>query len=184
VLNGYQLYGVDVEDLCQRVARNYCRRTNARLPVADMDDLVCYLIETAWELSERFNPTTTTSRFANYAYSILSLRCVDWTRQHTYAGRTRWQFKGRTYEREAVVPISLDAATTVNGDGYRLVDTVADHRGDVEGDRVAALEWFDLAGCREQDRDYDRLRQEADRRGQGRARSQAAERRRPPDSRS
>src|SRR4030095_237585 len=106
ILNGtFSLHEMeDVETWCSHIIR----RTNLVLTDQDREDLLTYLIETAWQLSltyqhgdPRFPP-----RFSVYAGGILPLRITDWRRQRW--GRTTWQWNGNTYRREAPVLVSLN----------------------------------------------------------------------------
>ncbi len=56
----------DIEGLCIRIA------AKQRLQGEEFEDLVAYLVSTAWELSERYERGDGGLRFGSYAYRILS----------------------------------------------------------------------------------------------------------------
>lgn len=94
----------DTEAFCRSVI------TSSRLKLSrdDYDDCLAFLISTAWELSLRYDPGDSPPRFSTYARNLLARRLIDWQRKRF--GRTKWQRAGgRTYERERVKLISLDA---------------------------------------------------------------------------
>lgn len=74
------------------------------LPWHQHEDLQAWLIETCWELSLDYTPGGIS--FSTYAGTTLRRRITDWER-HT-RGRTRWQFKDRTYERQLPTITPLD----------------------------------------------------------------------------
>jgi len=83
-----QLHDIrDTERLCRRVLDNHLRKTKATLNHHDTEDAISYLVETAWELSTRYDPARTSS-FSKYAYSVLTMRVVDWYRQRFYRDQT------------------------------------------------------------------------------------------------
>src|SRR4030095_2971081 len=117
ILNGtFSLHEMeDVETWCSHIIR----RTNLVLTDQDREDLLTYLIETAWQLSLTYqhgDPRFPT-RFSVYAGGILPLRITDWRRQRW--GRTTWQWNGNTYRRRAPILVSLD-------EPYHYVDQNAD----------------------------------------------------------
>lgn len=85
----------DTEKLCRRILDNHLRKTRATLNHHDTEDAVSYLIETAWELSLRYDPNRNTS-FSKYAYSVLALRIVDWYRTRYYRDQTSSDWYRRT----------------------------------------------------------------------------------------
>lgn len=91
---------MDVEAFCVRIVD----RSSLELRHHDREDLVAYLIETCWELSRRYERGGV--RFSTVAGTILRQRLVDWQRSQN--GRTRWQFRGRTYERQLPTVVPLD----------------------------------------------------------------------------
>lgn len=96
------LYEVeDVESLCARVIQH----SGLELSFHDHELLLAFLVETAWEISLTYQPSTP-PRFAIYLQGILRRRVVDWQRNRN--GRTRWQFADRTYERPRPQFCSLD----------------------------------------------------------------------------
>jgi len=145
VLNGtLALYDVpDVEELCVKILARYCTKTRTRLRPEDFDDGVAYLIGEAWRLSEKFDASRG-ARFSSVAYSQLTFRCVDYQRK--LLRRTRWKWspeavaKGSAskteYERDRLVPLSLDAPTSRSEpSGPSLGETLAGREGDPAGDR-------------------------------------------------
>lgn len=104
----------DVEALAERVVA----LSGLTLSWHEREDLTTYLIETAWQLSLRFDADRLDS-FGAFAWNVLRLRTTDWLRQRR--GRTRWQFADSTYERERPTLVSFDA---------RLVELVAEGAGD------------------------------------------------------
>lgn len=165
----YQLHDVDdVEALCLRAARTWATRNEARLSPHDFESLTAFLIEATWRMSERYDPERSSS-FRAVVAGRLPNRCVDWLRQHR--GRTRWQFSGRTYERDVPRPLSLDQAF----DGDPLGESLGSVDGDFETGRLAdpcggllndrdREEAWDLAVCRALSR---RLLRERGQRAQG-----------------
>lgn len=93
----------DVEQFCVRIIH----RSGLELASHEHDDLLCYLVETCWELSEIFRPGGI--RFTTYAHTTLSRRTIDWVRKHR--GRTSWSHPSRpnggTY-RDRVQLVSID----------------------------------------------------------------------------
>jgi DNA-directed RNA polymerase specialized sigma24 family protein len=92
-----RLHGVDAELLIHRVIRD------AHLSLSDDDyqDLFAELLEAAWRFADTRAGADGPERqraFTTGCYRLLKLRIVDW-RRRTH-GRTRWQFAGRTVERE------------------------------------------------------------------------------------
>ncbi len=57
----------------------------------ERDDLVSYLFEYTWKLSQKFDPERGT--FAVLLYGAAQRRIIDW---HRSRFRTRWQFAGTT----------------------------------------------------------------------------------------
>jgi hypothetical protein len=104
----------DAEALCARVIE----RSGLSLSYHDAEDLLAYLVATAWALSlvyDRGDPQYP-SGFSTYATRTLGLRLIDW--QRSRFGRTKWKFsatssinagyRGRTIERERPALVSLD----------------------------------------------------------------------------
>ena len=100
------LHGIDdVEAFAAAIVN----RSRLELNHHDREDLACYLVETAWELSlkyQRGDPKYP-PRFSVYAAPILRNRVVDWQRKRF--GRTRWVFHDRVHMRPGVELVSLDA---------------------------------------------------------------------------
>jgi DNA-directed RNA polymerase specialized sigma24 family protein len=80
-------------------------RSGLHLNFHEFEDLVVYLVETAWELSLRYEPGGIS--FSSWAGTTLRLRVIDWRRQRD--GRTKWQFaNGMVHERPRPAVVSLD----------------------------------------------------------------------------
>ena len=114
----------DAEGLCARIIQ----RSSLTLSFHEHEDLLAFLVETAWELSLSYEPGDLSfpPNFSTYANTILSRRCFDWKRGQ---GRTRWQFANRTYERTLPVfttlddrPDNADSTSTVDVDRVRQLD--------------------------------------------------------------
>jgi len=118
----------DTEGLCAHVIQ----RSSLNLSYHEHEDLLTYLVETAWELSLTYRPGA--GPFSAYAAVRLRQRCTDWKRSQ---GRTRWQFSNRTYER------TLPSFTTLDDrpDG-------SDPSSTVDVDRVRELDLRRLLGTR------------------------------------
>ena len=112
----------DVEGFCVRIIRG----SSVDLDADRYEDLLTYLIETAWELS-KIEPRQWDRSFSGWAHPLLRLRVVDWQRSKY---RTKWQFKDRTYERPIPVFVSVDDRL---GDAYpyELVDVTPDRSTDL-----------------------------------------------------
>jgi hypothetical protein len=110
----WQLHDItDVERFCSRIIE----RRNLDLRYHDQEELLAYLIETCWELSQ----TGEWSRsFSGWVHPYLRARVVDWQRQRN--GRTKWTFRDRVYERQLPVVVSLDADDSLRD---RLDESVA-----------------------------------------------------------
>jgi hypothetical protein len=113
VLNGnFRLHNIeDVEAFCAVIIQ----RAGLDLSYHDSEDLLAFLIESAWELSiayDRGDPKFTDTYFPFYAKRMLSRRVVDWQRNRN--GRTRWTDSKRwpetngVYERERPILVTLD----------------------------------------------------------------------------
>jgi DNA-directed RNA polymerase specialized sigma24 family protein len=81
----------DTEALCVWIID----RSGLELGYHEREDLLTFLIETAWELSERYEAGGIA--FSTWATTTLKRRVHDWQRGKY---RTKWQFQDRTYERE------------------------------------------------------------------------------------
>lgn len=92
----------DVEAYCAQILHRHDHQLNP----TDREDLLAYLIETAWELSLKYDPAGRPARFGVYAHPILQRRVTDWKRQRH--GRTTWTFGTHTYTRPRPVVESLD----------------------------------------------------------------------------
>ena len=119
----------DVEGLC---ASAVPALRNRDLEHYEHEDLLSYLVETAWELSLEFDPGECS--FSRYLRIRLPQRAVDWKRS---TGRTRWTFANRTYERTLPVFTTLDDRPDN-----------ADSAGTVDVDRVRELDLGRLLGTR------------------------------------
>jgi hypothetical protein len=90
-----QLHDVDdAEAFAARIAGRYATDLNQH----DLEELIVYLVEVAWELSLKYTPGQSANGFSAGAGTILQRRIIDWRRSKF--GRTRYQFSDRTYERE------------------------------------------------------------------------------------
>lgn len=94
----------DIQDVEAFVA-SIVERRNFDLSWHDQEDLLAFLVETCWELS-RQRPAPWRDSFSGWVYPYLRQRTVDWQRQRN--GRTKWQFKDKTYERDIPVFVPLD----------------------------------------------------------------------------
>src|SRR6185369_7262542 len=117
----------DVEAVCTSAARRFSKGNCPQLPQQDFESLVAFVVSSVWGMSERYDPELSTS-FAAIARNQLHNRCIDWFR--LYVGRTRWQFEGHLYERTIERPVSLDTATSA--DGEALEASVGAVDGDLE----------------------------------------------------
>jgi len=125
MLNGrLALHDVDdVERFCRQLIN---RQRRGGYGGHDYEELLAWLIEAAWLLSERYDP----SRGATFAtFARGSLRVANWEREHF--GRTVWKFKDRTYIRPRPTFVPLD-------DGLDLAA--------LEGDPAADTGLRDLLG--------------------------------------
>jgi hypothetical protein len=86
-----------VEDVERFAARIIERRRLDWLQPHERSDLVTFLIETTWELSERYEPMG--YEFSQWARPTLERRTIDWLRREFFDSR---------YEREPVELVSLD----------------------------------------------------------------------------
>jgi DNA-directed RNA polymerase specialized sigma24 family protein len=94
----------DVDDVEALLARAVSRsRFAASLRADERDDLLAWLFEVAWKLSESFDPSR--GSFSGLLYGAAQRRTIDWQRS---CYRTRWQFAGRTYERPRPTLVPLD----------------------------------------------------------------------------
>jgi len=86
----------DVEQFCGRIIG----RSRLELSAQDNEDLLAYLIETAWELSLLYDrgDSQYPPRFSVYATNFLGLRVIDWQRARD--GRTRWANPNRIRDEE------------------------------------------------------------------------------------
>ncbi|HXI67494.1 MAG TPA: hypothetical protein VNH41_06120 [Steroidobacteraceae bacterium] len=132
----------DAEGLCARIIQ----RSSLTLSFHEHEDLLAFLVETAWELSLSYEPGDLSfpPNFSTYANTILSRRCFDWKRGHS--GRTTWRFADRVYERKIPELFSFDdpQRLTRNGTESSLADDyrseLADSTSTVDVDRVRELD--------------------------------------------
>jgi hypothetical protein len=118
----------DVESFCAAVVPRSWRN---QLSQDDREQLLTWLIETAWELSVVYTPGGIS--FSTFAGNTLRRRIHDWLRNRD--GRTVWKFKDRTHHRPRPTLVSL------NNDDGGLVGSVGDFSVDGPEHRVS-----DLAG--------------------------------------
>jgi hypothetical protein len=112
VLNG-KLRLHDIEDTEARCIR-IIQQSGLELGFHEREDLLAWLVETAWELSLKWDPPARNKHknFSGWATLILKRRVIDWDRAKY---RTKWQFYDRTYERPRAVLVSLDAGSDGEG---------------------------------------------------------------------
>lgn len=92
---------IDVEALLVRaIGRS---RYASSLRPDERDDLLTYLLEFAWKLSEKFDPGR--GSFSNLLFSCSGRAIADF---HRSKYRTKWVFKDRTYERPRPDVVPLD----------------------------------------------------------------------------
>jgi hypothetical protein len=85
------------------------RRGNFILSFHEEDDLHLYLVETAWELSLRYDVELASGYpFAKWCKPTLCRRAIDWD-QRIRRPRVRWQFADRVYERKPTLVVGLDS---------------------------------------------------------------------------
>jgi DNA-directed RNA polymerase specialized sigma24 family protein len=94
----------DIQDT-EAFAARIVNRSGLDLDHYGREDLLAYLVETAWELSEQWNPDRNHRTFSGWALVILRRRVSDWQRSKY---RTKWQFADKTYERPAPQFATLD----------------------------------------------------------------------------
>jgi hypothetical protein len=137
ILNGVlPLHDVrDTEQLCWAVVA----RSRLNLPQDQRESLCSYLIETAWELSLRYEPgRRSTNNFAGWATVQLRLRVIDWIRKEY--GRTKWHSKGQAYERKNPEFLSFDADSS---DRNQLDAAIGTWDGNLEASWDPTLERLD-----------------------------------------
>jgi len=121
----------DAEGLCARILE----RANLEQSYHDREDLLAFLIETAWELSLEFNADGGRNpSFSSYVTKVLRVRLIDW--QRAGGKRTRWQFSDRTYERQLPEFVPFDASeggiefgVSMDVDADRFSTVLGIHRG-------------------------------------------------------
>jgi len=91
----------DVEAFCATIVH----RTTPGLNEHQHEELLTYLIEECWILSQRFEQRNIL--FSTYAGTTLRARAAEW-RGRINTPRTRWVFKGGVYERPTVKLVPLD----------------------------------------------------------------------------
>ena len=138
----------DLEDV-ERFCAGILQQSGPRLSHHEHEDALSWLIETAWELSLRYEPGDRPARFGFYAKSILVKRVHDWRRQRY--GRTVWKFAGRTYERPRIELVSLDSD---DAGGHQLVASLRTWSGDREADCDPELGGLLGARDRQEARDH------------------------------
>jgi hypothetical protein len=115
----------DTEAYCAAVIK----RSRLKLTPTQHEDLLAYLVEEAWLLSTTYDPGNPQypPRFSVIAGQRLPLRIIDWQRQRH--GRTHWQFKDSTYQRDIPTFIPLDHPL-VNTHTYGPLDDQTHSRTD------------------------------------------------------
>ena len=91
----------DTEAFCAQIIH----RGHHQLGHHQREDLLAYLIATAWEISQRWDPTASTVPFSVWALHILRCRVNDWDRSRY---RTTWKTKHKTYTRPRPELVSYD----------------------------------------------------------------------------
>jgi len=123
----------DLEGLCRKVIDVQLRKTHAHLRPADFDDCVAFLIQAAFELSLRYDPSRGLA-FSTYCWRILRLRIVDY-----YRARFSDQRFGGEEKRNVDFAVSLDAAADGSVDGDPLGATLPGGTGDFAPDSPTDL---------------------------------------------
>lgn len=132
----------DVEALLVRaVSRSHFAAT---LRGDEREDLIAWLFEVAWKLSESFDPSR--GSFSTFLYGAAQRGAIDWQRSRY---RTRWKFKDRIYERPRPILIPLDDA--------RLDEAVSPGAGDFADGGNQCLAGVLNGGDRQRVRDYETL---------------------------
>ena len=102
----------DVDDVEALLVRAIRRSRNAHgLRPDERDDLLTYLLEFAWKLSEKFDPGR--GSFSSFLFSCSGRAISDFYRSRY---RTKWVFADRVYERPRPELCSLDG-----GDNHDLL---------------------------------------------------------------
>lgn len=110
----------------------------------ERDDLVTYLLEYAWKLSEKFDPER--GSFATFLFACRGRAIADF---HRSRYRTVWKFRDSTYIRPRPELVPLDDA--------RLDEAVAEGAGDfADGSDIGLAGVLD-AGDRQRARDVELL---------------------------
>lgn len=173
MLNGtLMVHGVNVEELATDVCDRWCARNRSQgsyIEDSRKDDLKAYLIAECWRISLAYDPARS-QRFRGYAYSLLTFRCTDWLRKDE--GRTVWKWKDTEYQRERPEVWSLDIVfggadfdePGSRGRDVSLGELVGDRAGGDAADRAADVARLEDQRDRRRDRDFDVIRQAADRR--------------------
>ena len=96
----------DVRDVAA-LANHVVGKSGLELAWHEREDLVAYLIATAWGLSCCYDPDAGGPSFCTWATSTLKRRTIDW--QRARFGRTTWKFSDRPpVERPRTVVVSHD----------------------------------------------------------------------------
>jgi hypothetical protein len=114
----------------------------------EREDLLCYLVECAWELSLRYQPQG--FEFSQWVRPTFERRTIDWLRREF--GRQRWQFAGHSYERERPSLLPFDtlenaelAGALTGGTNDPALDCSSDLAGVLgTGDRQEARDYRTL----------------------------------------
>ena len=137
----------DIADT-EALAASIVHGSGLELSFHDREDLLAFLVATAWQLSLVYEPGGIS--FSSWAGTTLRRRLVDWQRQRF--GRTRWQFAGRSYERARPQLVSLD-----DSERDQLGDDHAAVGGDPEVDCDSGLAGLYAARDRTRAADYEAL---------------------------
>jgi hypothetical protein len=142
----------DTEALCASVIQ----KSGLELSYHDHEDLLAFLIETAWRLSLKYEPGRgSTKNFAGWATTNLRLGVIEWQRKRF--GRTHWKFRDSTYERKRPTIVSLDDDSGDDRMGEALGGGGLDDDGDRVGDQLRLLSARGRAPARYEDEIRKRL---------------------------
>lgn len=139
----------DVDAWCS----TFIERAGLELSYHDREDLLAYVVVATWELSEQYRPGA--ASFSTWAGGLIGRKIADWKRSRY---RTKWQFKGRVYERPRPVVFSIDAD---DSERHRLDETLSSRAGDPTSDSNTDLRGLVADRDRERARDLDTLGLEA-----------------------
>ena len=128
-------------------ATSVADRSGLSLTAEDREELIAFLVETAWSASKSFDPGR--GSFSSFLHVRLRQRTIDWQRQRF--GRRTWKFRDYVYERPHVDVLSLD------GPGDRLGELESARGGDPPAGRDPDLARLQREGSRARARDLELL---------------------------